>query len=82
MAVEQAADEKKVQRVLDLYLNSLSQKLNSFIVEEIQLLAERFPLEAIERTIERAARYEVRSIAWVAKELVRDAAKPKKKPPP
>lgn len=74
---EKAPDEKKVQRIIDLYLNTLSQKVNSFIVDEIEMLAQRFPIEAIESTIERAARHEIRSLGWVAKELIRDAARPK-----
>jgi DNA-binding MarR family transcriptional regulator len=67
--------DRKTQHVIDLYLNKLSQKLNSFIVDEIEILAQRFPLEAIERTIDRAAKHEIRSIGWVARELIRDASK-------
>ncbi len=67
--------ERKTQRIIDLYLNKLSQKLNSFIVDEIEILAQRFPLEAIELTIDRAAKHEIRSIGWVARELIRDTSK-------
>lgn len=67
----------KTQKVLDLYLNVLSQEVNSFIVDQIEILAQRFPLEAIEKSMARAARHEVRSIKWVAKELIRDAQKKK-----
>lgn len=72
-----AKREQKTQRVIDLYLNKLSQKLNSFIVDEIEMLAQRFPMEEIERTIERAANHDIRSIGWVARELIRDASKAK-----
>lgn len=72
---DREAVERKTQRVIDLYLNKLSQKLNSFIVDEIEILAQRFPLEAIERTIDRAARHDIRSIGWVARELIRDTTK-------
>ncbi len=78
--VESSEQTEKVQKVLDLYLNQLSQKVNSFIVDQVEVIAQRFPIEAIERTIERAARHEIRSIGWVAKELIRDAAKPKQNP--
>jgi hypothetical protein len=67
---------KKVQRIIDHYLNVLSQKMNSFIVDEIEVLAERFTLEAIERTIDRGAKHEIQSIGWVARELIRDAKRP------
>ena len=53
--------------------------MNSFIVEQIEILAQRFPFDAIQRTIERAARYELRNIGWVAKELIRDTTREKKK---
>ncbi len=76
---EQNPDEvEKIQKVVDLYLNTLSQKVNSFIVDQIEVLARRFPLEEIEKTIARAARHEIRSIGWVAKELIRDASREKK----
>ncbi|MBI3737324.1 hypothetical protein HY256_12530 [Candidatus Sumerlaeota bacterium] len=80
---EAPLDESKVQKIVDLYLNSLSQKMNSFIVDEIEILARRFPLDEIEKAIQRAARHEIRSIGWVAKELIRDQSrkkKPKKSP--
>lgn len=70
------AREEKTQKIIDLYLNKLSQRVNSFIVDQIEVLVQRFPLEAIERTMERAARHEIRSLGWVVKELVRDAKKP------
>lgn len=74
---DREAADRKTQRVVDLYLNKLSQKLNSFIVDEIEILAQRFPLDAIERTIDRAARHDIRSIGWVARELIRDTSKSK-----
>lgn len=76
---QSSPDVEKVQKIIDLYLNSLSQKMNSFIVDEIEILSRRFPLEAIELAIRRAARHEIRSIGWVAKELIRDSSRPKKK---
>ena len=67
------ADEAaRIQRVLDLYLNTLSQRLNSFIVDEIEMLARRFPPAEIERMMARAARHEIGSIGWVARELIRE----------
>lgn len=72
-----ATRDRKTQRVVDLYLNKLSQKLNSFIVDEIEMLAQRFPMEAIERTMDRAASHDIRTIGWVARELIRDTSKSK-----
>ena len=76
---ERPQSVEKIQKIIDLYLNTLSQKMNSFIVDEIEVLAQRFPIEAIERTIDRAARHDIRTLGWVAKELIRDSARPEKK---
>lgn len=70
-----AESEVKVQKVLDLYLNTLSQKLNSFIVEEAEMMARRFEYEDIRRIMERAARNEIRALGWVMKELIREGRK-------
>lgn len=65
----------KVQEVADLYMNHMSQKMNSFILEQIEITARRFELEKIRRTIERAARHEIRAMGWVLKELIREQKK-------
>lgn len=77
---EEDSDEmmKKTQKIVDVYLNKLSHKVNSFIVGEIEILARRFPMDKIELTMDRAARHEIRSIGWVVKELIRDSRKPPK----
>ncbi len=77
---EPAADERRVQDAVDLYLNHLSQKMNPSILEQIEIAARRFPEEALRLAIERAARHEIRSMGWVLKELIRDHEKRKPKP--
>lgn len=72
---DQPVDEKRVQQVADLYLNHVSQKMNAFIFEQLEIAAGRFPLDAIRRHMERAERHEVRSMGWVLKELVREREK-------
>lgn len=69
----------KVQEIVDLYFNHLSQKMNAFILEQIEIAARRFPMESIRLTIERAERHEIRTMGWVLKELIRDHAKQEKK---
>lgn len=71
-------DDKKVQEAVDYYLNHLSQKMNSVILEEIEIAARRFGAEQIRLTIDRAARHEIRSMTWVLKELIRDHQKVEK----
>lgn len=75
---EQPVDEKKIHEVVDLYFNHLSQKMNSFILEQIEIVARRFEIEEIRHTMERAARHNLRTIGWVLKELIRDHAKKEK----
>lgn len=67
--------ERKSAKVVDLYLNLLSQNVNSFIVDQIEILARRFALEDIEKMMRRAERHEVRQLGWVIKELVREKKK-------
>lgn len=69
----------RVQEVVDLYFNHLSQKMNAYILEQIEIAARRFPMESIRLMIERAERHEIRSMGWVLKELIRDHAKQEKK---
>jgi DNA-binding transcriptional ArsR family regulator len=72
---EAPADMGKIQEVVDLYLNRISQKMNSFILEQIEIVAARFAIEDIRRTVDRAARHEIRTIGWVLKELIREQGK-------
>jgi hypothetical protein len=69
----------KVQEVVDLYFNHLSQKMNAYILEQIEIAARRFSMESIRLTIERAERHEIRTMGWVLKELIRDHTKQQKK---
>lgn len=72
---EPDADMTKIQDVVDLYLNHVSQKMNTFILEQIEIVARRFAIDEIRRIMERAPRHEMRSIGWVLKELIREHAK-------
>jgi len=73
---------RRFQRVVDLYLNTLSQNMTSSIVDQIEVLTRRFPYEAIEKAMQRAAKHEIRTIGWVGKELIRDESRKKQKPAP
>lgn len=75
---EETVNEKKVQEAVDLYFNLLSGKMNTFILDQIEIAASRFALDEIRLTMERAARHNVRDMGWVIKELIRDHTKAKK----
>ncbi|MEN6627408.1 MAG: hypothetical protein ABFD69_14385 [Candidatus Sumerlaeia bacterium] len=76
---EPKIDDKKVQEAVDYYLNHLSQKMNSVILEQIEIAARRFTAESLRLAIDRAARHEIRSMTWVLKELIRDHQKQSEK---
>lgn len=75
---ELSTDIQKIQLVIDLYLNHLSQKMNAFILEQIEIVARRFEIEPIREMIERAEKHNMRNIGWVLKELIREQSKKKK----
>jgi hypothetical protein len=66
------ADERRTQEVIDLYMDRISMKMNSFILEQIEITAGRFPMEKIRYHIERAASHDIHEFGWVLKELIRD----------
>lgn len=63
---------KKIERVGDLYLNTFSMRLNSLIVDELQLIADRYDLDLIEKVFQLAKKKDVRSLAWVVSEIRRE----------
>ncbi len=73
------ADQAKILEVVDLYFNHISQNMNTFILEQIEVLCRRFPIEWIRLAIDRAANHNIRSMGWVLKELIRDYGKEQKK---
>ncbi|MCC6547993.1 hypothetical protein IT570_12575 [Candidatus Sumerlaeota bacterium] len=65
---------RKIERVSDLYLNTFSMRLNSLIVDELQLISDRYDLDLIEKVFQLAKRKDVRSLGWVASEIRREMA--------
>jgi hypothetical protein len=62
---------KAFERVVDLYLNTVGPKMNSFILDELGLVSQRFAAEEIEKVFARAVKNDIRSLGWVVKELYR-----------
>jgi hypothetical protein len=73
-----SADLKKVQDVVDLYLNHVSQRMNTFVIEQIEMIARRFEMAVIDRTMRRASEHNIRQIGWIVRELIREEKRPKK----
>ena len=64
-----------LQEVVDLYFNTVGLKMNAFILDELKLIRERYPLDALRRQFRRAQQNEIHSLSWVVKELVRSRQK-------
>lgn len=64
----------KTQRVVELYLNVFSMKLNSLTVDQLQIIADRYDEELIRRVFERARQREARSLGWILAEIRREQA--------
>jgi len=65
------AGKKAFERVVDLYLNTVGFKMNSFILDELHLVSQRFAPDEIEKVFARAVKNDIRSLGWVVKELYR-----------
>jgi hypothetical protein len=71
-------EDPSVRRVVDLYLDEIGLRMNSFILDELIFIAQRFPGREIERTFRQARRHERPSLAWIARELRRRHGQEKK----
>lgn len=69
---------EKIKKVVDLYLNVFSMRLNSLVVDELQLISDRYDLDLIEKVFQIARKREVRSLGWVVTEIRRELAVRKK----
>ncbi len=69
---EERRGEEKIKRVVELYLNTFSMRLNSLILDQLQLMANHYDLRLIERVFERARKREARSLGWVMTEIRRE----------
>lgn len=67
--------ERQLQRVIDLYFDSVGFKMNGFILDELRLICQRFSPEEVEKTFARARRNDIRSLPWVLRELYRISRK-------
>lgn len=68
---ESEGDDPLLKEIVDLYLNVIGVKMNAFILDELRLIRQRFPMEMVRRTFRRAATNDVHSLAWVVRELIR-----------
>ena len=72
---EPAAEDPALHEIIDLYFNTISMKMNSFILDELRLVRQRFELPLIRRIFQRAKNHGIDSMGWVLRELHRESAK-------
>jgi hypothetical protein len=64
-------EKKDLERTIDLYFNIVGFKMNSFILDELRLVCQRFPRSDVEKTFDRARKNDIRSLGWIVRELYR-----------
>ncbi|MGB9692653.1 MAG: hypothetical protein ACPL7D_10865 [Candidatus Sumerlaeaceae bacterium] len=69
------SEDVLLKEVVDLYLNAIGLKLNAFVLDELRLIRQRFPIDLIRQTFRRAAKNDIHSLGWVMKELIRQKRK-------
>jgi hypothetical protein len=70
-ARSEAGNKRDLERVIDLYFNVVGFKMNTFILDELRLLCQRFSRQEVEKTFARAQKNDIRSLGWIVKELYR-----------
>ncbi|NQU42056.1 hypothetical protein HQ520_02140 [bacterium] len=68
---EWAGGKRDLERVIDLYLNTVGFKINTFILDELRLICQRFEPSEVEKVFSRAEKNDIRSLGWIVKELYR-----------
>lgn len=66
-----AAADPVLHEIVDLYFNAVGLKMNAFVLDELRLVRQRYPIDRVRRTFRRAQQNEIRSLQWVVRELVR-----------
>ena len=77
---ESTSRAARTQRVVDLYLNTFSMKLNSLILDELQLITDRYDDRLIEKVFRRAKAAEATSLGWIVAEIRREKKAEEKVP--
>ncbi len=68
---EPPGDEVRLQQVVDLYFNNISMRINSFVLDELRLVARRFSLDSIRTVFGRAGLNDVHDLKWAVRELIK-----------
>lgn len=64
--------EEKVKRVVELYFNVFSMKINSLILDQLQLISDRYEEDLIRKVFLKARQQEATSLGWIMTEIRRE----------
>lgn len=64
--------EEKIKRVVELYLNTFSMKMNSLILDQLMVITKRYDQQLIEKVFQRAKDKDARSLSWILTEIRRE----------
>jgi len=70
--------EGLLREIVDGYLDNVSQKMNPMILDELRLVAVRFPRDRIRKMFARARHVGIDSLQWVTRELIREESRGQK----
>lgn len=71
--------KRELQKVIDLYFSTISQKMNNFILDQLKLINLTFPMHLIKKVFDIGRRNEIKSLHWAIQQLYREAKKDDKR---
>ena len=66
---------KKLNRIVDLYMSHFGGKINTFILDELVIIDNKFPLRLVEQVFAIAIKNEVYNLRWIIQQLYREMKK-------
>lgn len=68
-------DDLLLKEIVDLYFNTVGMKMNAFVLDELRLVRQQFPIDLVRRTFRRASQNDIHSLQWIMRELIRQKRK-------
>lgn len=66
---QEITKQSKFQRVLELYLNTVSSRMNTFIQDELILISETYDEKLIQKIFTQARAKEVQNLGWIIRQI-------------
>lgn len=64
-----------LQEIVDMYFDTVGMKMNVFILDELRIIAEKFPIDSVRAMFRRARQNEIHSLHWIVSELIKQRKK-------